>query len=370
MDSPISVKQEGNTQTISVSQSISDTTGEQLLKEVSKLVSKGGRKLIIDLKNVDALDSRGGAWLVRAVRTARAVGTTVSLRGARGRVAEFIELIQPSFEEPPKPKIVKEGLIAILGGKGIAAWREFIDACSLIVDSIYWSFIAPVEGRGFRWKALLSEINEVGFRAIGIVCLLNFLLGLIVAMLSAAQMRLFGVQILVASLVVIGFARELAVIMTSTVVSARTGAAIAAELATMKVSEEIDALKGMGLNVTKFLIAPKVIAILIAMPILTILGFVMGVFGGFVLGIFSLGFTFERWWGQTIQAIHVGDLVQGFVKSFFFAMIIVVVGCHNGLRVTGGARGVGLATTRAVVMDIFFIVIADMIFATAFFLLT
>jgi phospholipid/cholesterol/gamma-HCH transport system permease protein len=124
----------------------------------------------------------------------------------------------------------------------------------------------------------------------------------------------------------------------------------------------------MGLNVAKFLIAPKVLAILIAMPILTILAFVMGVAGGFVLGIFALGFTFDRWWQQTIQAVSMNDLMQGFLKSFVFALIIVIVGCYNGLKVTGGARGVGISTTRAVVMDIFFIVVADLVFASLFYI--
>ena len=268
------------------------------------------------------------------------------------------------------PPRIKEGLLEQLGGKGLTAVREAREVGNLIVDALYWSFLAPVEGRGFRWRGLLTEIQEMGATAIGIVCLINFLLGLVIAMLSAVQLRLFNMQILVASGVVIGFARELAAVMTGIVVSARTGAAMTAQLATMKVSDEIDALRGMGLNVAKFLVAPKFLAILIVLPILTIFGFVSGVAGGFVLGIFSLGYTFDRWWWQTIQAVKLGDITQGFVKSFFFAAIIVIVGCHNGLRVTGGADEVGRATTRSVVMDIFLIIVADMLFATLFYFTT
>ena len=350
-----------------VSGDVSDQEGARLLEEVAGIISAGKREVVIDLNDVEQIDSRGGAWLVRAAREATAAGARVSLTGAKGRVAGFIELIRASFEEPPVYRSLRPGLFESLGEKGITVWKEFIDVSRLLVDSVYWSFIAPVEGRGVRWKGLLTELYEMGARAVGIICLLNFLMGLVIAMLSAAQMRIFGVEIMVASLVAIGFARELAAVMTGVMVSARTGSAIASEMATMTVSEEIDALKGMGLNVTRFLIAPKVLAILIVMPILTAMAFIMGVAGGFALGVLSLGFTFQRWWDQTIQAVTIGDLGQGLVKSFFFAMIIVMVGCHNGLRVTGGARGVGLATTRSVVMDIFFIIVADMIFATLFY---
>ncbi len=356
-----------STHTVYVRGQLTDEDGARILREVSRVISEGSNRLSINLKDADRIGSRGAAWLMRAARAAEQAGTVVTVDGAHGEVADFINLVWEDFKSHPEPKPRREIFFERIGEKAFAALEEFKDACRLIVDAVYWSFIAPFEGRGFRWKSLLVELNETGVKAIGIVSLLNFLLGLVIAMLSASQAGSFGVQILVANLVVIGFAKELAVVMTGIVVSARTGSAVAAELATMKVYEEIDALKGMGLSVPKFLVAPKVIAILIAMPILTAIGFVMGVAGGFVLGIFSLGFTFQSWWNQTLLAATVRDLTQGGVKSFVFAIIIVLVGCHNGLRVSGGARGVGLATTRAVVMDVFLIVVADLFFALVFY---
>jgi phospholipid/cholesterol/gamma-HCH transport system permease protein len=362
MEKPIS-----STHTVYVRGRITDEDGARIMSEVSRIVSEGGDRLSINLKDADHIGSRGAAWLMRAARTAEKAGAVVTVDGARGEVADFIKLVWEGFKSPPEPTRQREIFFERIGGKAFAALEELKDACRLIVDAVYWSFIAPLEGRGLRWKSLLVELNETGVKAIGIVSLLNFLLGLVIAMLSASQAGAFGVQIFVANLVVIGFAKELAVVMTGIVVSARTGSAIAAELATMKVYEEIDALKGMGLSVPKFLIAPKVIAILVAMPILTAIGFVTGVAGGFVLGVFSLGYTFQSWWNQTLFAASARNLVEGGVKSFVFAIIIVLVGCHNGLRVTGGARGVGLATTRAVVMDVFLIVVADLFFALVFY---
>jgi phospholipid/cholesterol/gamma-HCH transport system permease protein len=353
--------------TIRAPATLSDAEGARLLDEVGSIIAGGADDIAIDLGDLKDIDSRGGAWLIRAARAAQSSGARISITNPRGEVAEFIELIGDNFAELPAPEERRAGLFEAMGQKALAVWHETMDAGRLFVDTVYWSFIAPVEGRGVRWKGLIDELDETGAKAIGIVSLLNLLLGLVIAMLSAAQAGTFGVQIYVANLVVIGFAKELAVVMTGIVVSARTGSAIAAELATMKVYDEIDALKGMGLSVAKFLIAPKVLAILIAMPILTAIGFVMGVAGGFVLGVFSMGFTFERWWEQTVQAATLRDFAQGGLKSVCFALIIVLVGCHNGLRVSGSARGVGIATTRAVVMDVFLIVVADLIFALVFY---
>lgn len=352
--------------TVSVTDSFDDQRGRSLLERIEQLVSRGNREIRIDLSGLEKLDSSGCAWLIRAVRSGRAAGGKVDLEGASGGPAEMIKLMWANFE-PLLPPPARPGFLERTGKKALSVRDEIRQAVKLVVDALYWSFIAPLEGRGVRWKGLLDEIQSMGSSAIVIVCMINFLLGVVIAMLSAIQLRLFKMEILVASGVVIGFARELAAVMTGIVVSARTGAAVTAELATMKVSEEIDALKGMGLSVSRFLVAPKILAILISMPILTIFGFLSGVAGGFALGVFSLGFTFDRWWRQTAQAVQLGDLSQGFIKSFFFALIIVMVGCHNGLRVRGGASEVGKATTRAVVMDIFLIIVADMLFATIFY---
>jgi phospholipid/cholesterol/gamma-HCH transport system permease protein len=207
----------------------------------------------------------------------------------------------------------------------------------------------------------------MGVRAVGIVCLMNFLLGLIIAMLLAKQAESYGIQLFVADVIMIGFARELAAIMTAVVVSARTGAAIAAEISTMKVQEEIDALRGMGVNVAQYLVAPKLLALLTTLPCLVSLGIISGLAGGAVWGIFVLGFQPGMWYQQTLNAAFMSDIVQGMTKTLVFAVGIVLIGCHNGFRVRGGSRGVGLMTTRSVVMDIFMLICVDIVFAVVFY---
>ena len=326
-------------------------------------------RLIVDFADTQDMDGRGAAWLLGISDHVRRQGATLHWDGASGDVQGFLDIIQPSLDAPPKVEGAGAGWLERLGGVAIQVAGEAREFGDLLVDSIYWSCVAPLEGKGVRWDGIFDEMQEMGVRAIRIVCLMNFLLGLIIAMLSSAQIATFGLSIYVADLIIIGFARELAAIMTSVVVSARTGAAIAAEISTMKVQEEIDALRGMGLSPTQFLVVPKLVALVIVLPCLTTLGLLSGLFGGMVWGVFVLEFEPSVWWRETVNAAPYADYHQGLLKSLFFAVAIVLIGCHNGFRVTGGSRGVGLMTTRAVVMDIFTIIVIDIIFATIFYYL-
>jgi len=342
-------------------------TGRELFKEVRKHKVSAGDTITLDLSPTTAIDTRGGASLVEISDYLRRRQARLRWEGQTGQTADFLKIFEPALSAAPVCTRKETGAFEELGDTAIrftAEFKEFLDLC---VDALYWTLLAPFEGRGFRWGSLIDEIHEMGVRAVRIVCLMNFLLGLIIAMLSAKQVENFGVQILVADLIVIGFARELAAVMTAVVVSARTGAAIAAELATMQVQEEIDALRGMGLNVAQFLVAPKLLAMVIVLPCLWALGMISGIAGGCVWGILILGFQPSVWLTETQNATHFGDLFQGAVKTFVFAIMIALIGCHNGLRVTGGSRGVGLMTTRAVVMDIFFMICIDIVFATLFY---
>ncbi|MBI4558985.1 MAG: ABC transporter permease [Candidatus Hydrogenedentes bacterium] len=346
---------------------LNQESGRGLLDSVRQQGIARGEELILDFSETETMDSRGGAWLLKIADLVRSKHGEFRFESHHGRVAEFMELIKPGLEGGLEEKPRSPGFVERVGDHGINFVSEARDFLDLYVDAIYWTFVGPFEGRKFRWGLFVDEVHEMGVRAIGINCLMNFLLGMIIAMLSAAQLRLYGADIYVASLVVIAFFRELAAVMTAVVVSARTGAAIAAELATMEVQEEIDALRGMGLNVAQFLVAPKVLALLLAMPCLVVLGMVSGILGGAAWGIPVLGHRSDVWFRQTLDWADLGDFFQGMLKSVIFAFTIVLVGCHNGLRVKGGSRGVGLMTTRAVVMDIFFLIVIDMIFAAIFY---
>lgn len=342
-------------------------SGGELFKTVRREKLEKDDAVVLDLAGTDSMDTLGGARLVEMAHHLRRRGATLRLENERGAVAELLHVIAPALLISPEKRLGDHGVLEKIGGKALTVGGEAWQFLELCIDAIYWTVLAPVEGRGFRWGLLLDEIHEMGVRAVRIVCLMNFLLGLIIAMLSAKQVENFGVQILVADLIMIGFARELAAVMTAVVVSARTGAAIAAELATMEVQEEIDALRGMGLNVTQFLVAPKLLSLLIVLPCLWALGLISGIAGGCLWGIVVLKFQPSIWLDETLRAAYFEDLLQGFLKTLAFAVAIALIGCHNGLRVTGGSRGVGLMTTRAVVWDIFSMICIDIAFATFFY---
>ena len=342
---------------------LDSNSGKILLDSVLNCRVDDGATLVIDFSATHSMNSPGGAWLIKIADHVRGRDAQLRFEGQEGPVAEFMELIGPSFAAAPVAARRHEPLLERVGGSAFESAAEFRDFYRLVVDAIYWSFIAPFDGRGLRWSLLVDELHEMGVRAVRINFLMNFLLGLIIAMLSAAQLETFGATILVADLMVIAFFRELAAIMTAVVVSARTGAAIAAELATMQVQEEIDALRGMGLNVSQFLVAPKLLALLVVMPCLVAQGIVAGLLGGSVWGVGVMGIDWEPWFREMHNAARIDDFVQGMLKSVIFAFVIVLIGCHNGLRVAGGSRGVGLMTTRAVVMDIFALITIDMVFA-------
>ena len=342
-------------------------SGRTLWESLAEAPPEQGQPLIIAFNETEKMDSLGGAWLVKIAEMLHKSGGTLKLEGQQGTVAELLEMVAPALQKPVTQKAGAPGFFEKLGDTTLAVIAESRDFLELCIDAIYWSAIAPFEGRGFRWEIFVDEMYEMGVRAIKIVCLMNFLLGLIIAMLMAKQAESYGISIFVADIIMIGFARELAAIMTAVVVSARTGAAIAAEIATMKVQEEIDALRGMGLNVNQFLVAPKLMALLVVLPCLVTLGVLSGVVGGSVWGIAVLGFQPTVWFTQTLNSAYLEDLAQGFLKTIIFALGIVLIGCHNGFRVSGGSRGVGLMTTRAVVMDIFMLISCDIVFAAVFY---
>lgn len=345
---------------------LSEAAGAALFATAQDVVAAKVSTVIVDLTAVPRMDSLGGAWLTRTAEIFRQAGIRWQLRGEHGQVQEFVRLIHASLATSPPSPPRRPGMFEAVGAAAFAAVAEARDALELLVDMLYWGILAPLTGKGLRWRPFVDELLVIGVRATGLVVLMNVLMGLVIALLSGAQLRQFGASVYVAGLVGIGFARELAPLMTAIIVAARSGAAVAAELATMVVQEEIDALRSMGFNPIRFLVAPKLWAILIALPTLTILAMCAGVAGGMILGVGLFEINPQTWLRQTVESVTLLDVVQGLVKSMVYGATIMFAGCHNGLRVRGGARGVGQATTRAVVMDVVFLVILDMLFALFF----
>jgi len=246
----------------------------------------------------------------------------------------------------------------ILGSTGRAFLGYLIHVSRMVnltKDALFWTLIAPWKGRGgVRWKSTIHQMVLIGFNSIPIVATICFFVGLIMAMQAAYQLERFGASIYVADLVGVSMTRELGPLLTAIIVA-------------MKVNEEIDALKTMGFNPIRFLVVPRLLALLIVLPCLSLIADLVGILGGFFLAVFNLNISFIRYFQQTADALVLKDVITGLVKTFFFATIIAQVGSYQGFIVEGGAEGVGKSTTTSVVTSIFLIIVADLITTMIFY---
>ena len=220
-----------------------------------------------------------------------------------------------------------------------------------------------------RWRPFFFNIRSAGFDALPIVAVLSFLMGVVVAYQAADQLRRYGANLFVADLVGISMLREFAPLMTAIIIAGRSGSAYAAQIGTMAVTEEIDAMRTIGIAPLELLVLPKVLALMLALPLLTVFADVLGVLGGMVMAAAQLGVGFDDFLDRFSKAVSVTTLMVGVGKAPVFAAIIAMVGCFQGLRTRGGADSVGRQTTRSVVQGIFLVIVADALFSIAFSLL-
>src|ERR1700736_2119294 len=254
-----------------------------------------------------------------------------------------------------------------VGGSVINGLAYIGSLASLGGQAAYYTFVAPFQGKPVRFQRAVSQALDVGVRAIPILSLITFFIGLILALQAAYELRTFGAISQVATAVAVSMSRELGPLITAIVVIGRSGSAFAAELGTMKVSEEIDALETMAVSPIRFLVAPKFLAMMVMVPCLTIWANVMGILGGSLFGVTQADFTFLRYIRASIDSLFLRDITTGLVKSVMFGITIAAVGCLEGLSTGSGAEQVGRSTTRAVVMSIFLVVVVDLVFTVLFF---
>lgn len=249
-----------------------------------------------------------------------------------------------------------------IGRTTVQAVEEYGYFLALTVESVYWIIAGAFFRQPVRISATFQQMMTIGVAAIPIVSILSFAVGIMLAIQGIATLKTFGAESQVVLGIALSVTREFAPLITGVLVAGRSGSALAARIGTMQVSQEIDALRVMGINPVRYLVAPVLIAMLIMVPSLTFLADLSGMLGGAVFCNLELGLSYSAYIDRSIEVLVVDDVVQGLTKSLVFALIITVVGISNGFSVTGGAEGVGRATTRSVVMAISYIVIADMVF--------
>lgn len=323
--------------------------------------------LTFDMQAVSIMDT-SGAWLLsRTVKELEARGTQVSLRGLSSGAQALYDLVHEdsgAAHTLPLPK--RRPLLFAVGQGSLAAllrWRDMVAFIGEMGESVVRVLRYPSH---IRWSAVFHELAQAGHKALPIVGLLCFLLGIVIGYQGGVQLEDYGANIYVVDLVGISMLRELAPMITAIIVAGRTGSAYTAEIGTMKVTEEVDALRSLGIAPMEILVLPKLLALLIALPLLTVYADIMGVFGGMVMADIQLGIGFSTFIERFDEAVELDTYLVGIGKAPVFAAIIATVGCFQGFQVTGSAESVGRRTTLSVVQAIFAVIIVDAAFSVAF----
>jgi phospholipid/cholesterol/gamma-HCH transport system permease protein len=321
--------------------------------------------LTVDLDRVDYLDDFGTLVLAELRKMVTHGKAAFHVIHANDKIKELLSILDFDSlgEEIPIHKKRSPGIFVRLGEASFNQVSE-LKYCISFIGSIVLSLIhICLKPRSLRRNDTLLYMQRVGVDGLPIVGLISFLMGLIMAFMSSVQLQQFGANIYVASLVSLAMTRELGPIITAIIVAGRSGSAFAAEIGTMKISEEVDALFTMGFNPVLFLVVPKLIAAVIMVPILTLFSDLFAIIGGLIVGISMLDLTVSSYIAQTIKTLTLFDVFWGVFKSDIFAVLITWIGCLRGFQVRGGAASVGQATTSAVVSSIFLIILSDSFFS-------
>ena len=345
------------------------TTGSVWRQAMQVLAHAKAATVIVDACGIDYCDGAGIALLIHLRHQQSAGGGHLEIHGLH---AEFQELLHDITNGDSLSTTLPVELDQSFAEQIGAAVVELLQDMRTVISFVGELFVAMAHAardpRRVRWRDTLKIAEALGVDALPIILLIGFLMGLIMAFQAAIPLGQFGAQIFVANLIGLAILRELGPLMTAIVLAGRSGSAFAAEIGTMKVREELDALKTMGLEPVRFLVVPRVIAALVMTPLLTVFADLVGLMGGSVV-LLSLGFPLITFFHQLQSAVTYGSPVGGIVKSFFFGILVAAIGCLRGLQTKNGASAVGESTTRAVVSAIVLIVITDGIFSVIYYYL-
>lgn len=336
----------------------------------NELTEIGGRhkRMRLDLSEVTYFDSGGGALLLQLRQALAARGARLEVAGSTPDIDGLLRLFDDDALLRPRPAPPARGHPIERLGAVALDWRadagEMVRFVGEMVIGLLQALRHPTQ---IRWAETWDYMARSGQDALPIVALISFLMGLITAFQAAVQLQQFGADIYVANLVGLSITRELGPLMTAIIAAGRSGAAFAAEIGTMKVSEEVDALAAMGLDRTRFLVTPKLIALVVMLPCLTLFADLVGILGGLFVANLGLDIPSQVYFRQMALYMTFDDIQVGLIKSVVFAILIALVGCLRGFQASGGAESVGRITTSAIVSGIFSIIVADAVFTVLFY---
>ncbi len=347
----------------------STSTSSIWQKAIDALEEASSKSVVVDTSGVGYCDGVGIGLLMELRLRQRKAGGELEIKGLRTEFQKLMDMFDPAeftkshIVKPKKTKLPEE-----VGMATFTIWDNIRSQIAFLGELIVALVYAVGNPRRIRWKDAFLIAETGGVNALPIIALISFLIGLIMAFQAAIPMRQFGAEIFVADLIALSTLRELGPLMTAIVMAGRTSSAFAAELGTMKVNEEIDAMTTMGLDPVRFLVVTRVLAILIMMPLLTVFANLLGIMGGSVV-LLSLGYPLVTYVDRIIISASYVDLLGGLFKSLAFGLIVAGIGCSRGLQTKTGASAVGVSTTKAVVSGFVLIIITDGIFSVVYFYL-
>jgi phospholipid/cholesterol/gamma-HCH transport system permease protein len=323
----------------------------------------------LDLSEVEALDT-GGAWLVtdlqRRLESAGAQVSVIPGAGTRSTILETVAKHQPDHQEPEAPPRGFLPWLAHLGEGTVAACNDSLNILEFLGLTLHRLVRALVMPWRLRPASLFNQMEEAGLKAVPIVALMGFLIGVVLAFQGAVQLKQFGAEIFVVDLIAISILRELGVLLTAIIIAGRSGSAFTASIGSMKVQEEIDAMRALGLDPIDVLVVPRTLALLIVMPILAMIANFAGLIGGALMSWLDLGVSPALFFNRLQENTSVWHLLIGLIKAPFFAFIIGVIACFQAMQVRGSALSLGTRTTASVVQAIFAVILTDALFSILF----
>ncbi|PXW72083.1 phospholipid/cholesterol/gamma-HCH transport system permease protein [Loktanella sp. PT4BL] len=343
--------------------------GDFLIGSVEGLLAQHGQAETIDLSGVTRLDTAGAWAVVTLERRIQDAGGTPKITGATSLQSDLIETLRQNMPEtdiPVAPKKSVADRLEQVGRSTVSAFQKtmaIVGFLGRVVATVAGLIVRP--GR-IRWTAIVHHMQQVGLNAVPIVSLMAFLIGVVLAFQGAAQLRQFGAEVFVVDLIAISILRELGILLTAIIVAGRSGSAFTAAIGSMKMREEIDAMRTLGLDPVEVLVVPRVIALTIMLPVLGIIANFAGLFGGALMSWIELGVSPGVFQSRLVSNTGVEHLFVGLIKAPFFALIIAIVGCFEGMQVKGNAESLGHLTSTSVVLAIFLVIAADALFSIFF----
>ena len=363
------VTEDGETARVSLTGTWTVAAAAELDRQLRRLSLPKARRATLDLSGIEALDT-AGAWLIRqTAKTLADDGVTVAFAGADRRASALLETVgrvdqvTPTADKEPLSFVEMLEHLGFATAFAVREARAYLGFLGLALETGLRVALRPSR---FRFTSFVHHLEAVGLNALPIVGLISFLIGIVMAYQGATQLRLFGAEIFVVDLVAISVLREIGILLTAIVVAGRSGSAFTAQIGTMKLREEVDAMRTLGLDPVEVLVLPRVTALVVALPLLCFFSDIMGLLGGALMAWLDLDISPETFVTRVQDRIPIKHFWVGMVKAPVFAAMIGLVGCYQGLRVKGDSGSVGKLTTRSVVQSIFLVIVADAVFSIFF----